>query len=92
MKKLFRVVAKTSEVIVPNKDGGQTSKYTLVLQETGGKYEPSYVATVFNHEPRCHLETGDLVYAILRFQAHEYNGQWYQDIVVKELIPINTNN
>jgi hypothetical protein len=92
MKKLFRVVAQTPVVSVPAKeDGTQTSKCTLMLQELGGKYENSYAVTVFGNAALCQYPPGEILYGVLRFQTHEYNGQWYQDTVAKELLPININ-
>jgi hypothetical protein len=93
MKKLFRVVAQTPVVSVPAKeDGTQTSKCTLMLQELGGKYENSYAVTVFGNAAQCQYPPGEILYGVLRFQTHEYNGQWYQDTVAKELLPININH
>lgn len=93
MKKLFRVVAQTPVVSVPAKeDGTQTSKCTLMLQEVGGKYENSYAVTVFGNAAQCRYPPGEILYGVLRFQTHEYNGQWYQDTVAKELLPININH
>ena len=93
MKKLFRVVAQTPVVSVPAKeDGTQTSKCTLMLQELGGKYENTFAVTVFGNAAQCRYSPGEILYGVLRFQTHEYNGQWYQDTVAKELLPININH
>ena len=61
----------------------------VVLQELGGKYENSYVATMFGEQAKVRFTPGELVAASLRFSTREYNGQMYQDIVVSEIIPIN---
>ena len=53
-------------------EGGVLKKRTLVLQELGGKYEPTY--------------EGDIVITTLKFQAREYNGQMFMDVVALELI------
>ena len=93
MKKLFRVMAQTQVVSVPAKeDGTQTSKCTLMLQELGGKYENTFAVTVFGNAAQCQYQAGEILYGVLRFQTHEYNGQWYQDTVAKELLPININH
>lgn len=87
MKQLFRILSQGPVIQVPGKDGvGQTSKCTVVLQELGGKYEDSYAVTLFGNMAQCRFSPGEVVYAVLRFQAHEYNGQWYQDAVAKEIM------
>ena len=60
----------------------------VVLQELGGKFENSYVATILGEQARTRFELNDLVVASLRFSTREYNGQTYQDIVVSEIIKI----
>ena len=70
-------------------EGGQISKCNIVLQELGGKFENSYVATILGEQARIRYELDDLVAASLRFSTREYNGQVYQDIVVNEIVKIN---
>ena len=67
-------------------EGGQLNKRQLVLQELGGKYEPTYVVTALGNLATIEFKEGDLVFATLRFQSREYNGQTYIDIVASELI------
>ena len=67
-------------------EGGQLNKRQLVLQELGGKYEPTYVVTALGNLATIEFMEGDLVFATLRFQSREYNGQTYIDIVASELI------
>ena len=88
MKTLFRVIHQGEPQQVPSQkaEGGQVSKCSIVLQELGGKYENMYVCTMFGNTAMCKWYASELVHAALRFQAHEYNGQWYQDIVVGEII------
>jgi hypothetical protein len=69
-------------------EGGQISKCNIVLQELGGKFENSYVATILGEQANIRFELDDLVVASLRFSTREYNGQTYQDIVVSEIIKI----
>ena len=69
-------------------EGGQVTKCNIVLQEPGGKYENSYVATMLGQLAMCRFYAGELVYAVLRFQAREYNGQMYQDILAVDLIKL----
>ena len=61
----------------------------IVLQELGGKYENSYVATMFGEQARRRFEAGELVAAALRFTTREYNGQMYQDVTVNEIVRLN---
>lgn len=91
MKKIFKVVAQSETFQVPSQkaEGGQISKCNIVLQEPGGKYENSYVVTVFGEQANIRFAKDDLVVAALRFSTREYNGQVYQDIVVTEIIKIN---
>ena len=67
-------------------EGGVLNKRTLVLQELGGKYEPTYVVSVLGNMATLQYNEGDIVIATLRFQAREYNGQMFMDIVAIELI------
>ena len=92
MKNIFRVIQQSEPQQVPSQkaEGGQVTKSTIVLQAFGGKYENVYVCTLFGNSATCKWYPGELVFASLRFQAHEYNGQWYQDIVVSEIIAHKT--
>ena len=67
-------------------EGGQLNKRQLVLQELGGKYEPTYVVTALGNLATLQFSEGELVFATMRFQGREYNGQNYMDIVVTELV------
>ena len=91
MKKFFRIVAQSEPFQVPSQkaEGGQISKCNIVLQELGGKYENSYVATMLGEQARIRFERDELVVAALRFSTREYNGQVYQDIRVNEIIKLN---
>jgi hypothetical protein len=62
------------------------NKRTLVLQELGGKYEPTYVVSVLGSLATLEFLEGDLVIATLRFSSREYNGQMFMDVVATELI------
>ena len=91
MKNLFRVIhqGEPQQVASQKAEGGQVSKCSIVLQELGGKYENMYVCTMFGNTAMCKWYAGELVHAALRFQAHEYNGQWYQDITVNDILTAN---
>ncbi len=67
-------------------EGGQLNKRQLVLQELGGKYESTYVVTALGDTATLEFSEGELVFATMRFQGREYNGQNYMDIVATELI------
>ena len=75
MKEMILRVVKCGECFTvksEKSEGGVLNKRTLVLQELGGKY--------------IQFNEGDLVIATLRFQAREYNGQVFMDVVATELI------
>ena len=90
MNNFYKVKAQSETFTVPSQkaEGGQISKCNVVLQELGGKFENSYVATILGEQARIRFELDDLVAASLRFSTREYNGQTYQDIVVSEIIKI----
>ena len=83
MKTLFKVVLQ-SDAISINTQNGPSQKSTIVLQELGGKYEDSYVASLIGNQIKVY--PGDFVWASLRFSARDYNGSTYQDITIQEII------
>jgi hypothetical protein len=91
MNKFFRIKAQSETFAVPSQkaEGGQISKCNIVLQELGGKYENSYVATMFGEQAKVRFAKDELVAASLRFSTREYNGQVYQDVVVNEIVKLN---
>ena len=91
MKQIFKVTAQSEPFAVQSQkaEGGQISKCNIVLQELGGKFENSYVATILGEQANMRFAKDELVVASLRFSTREYNGQVYQDIVVNEIIKIN---
>ena len=90
MKSIFKVIAQSETFAVQSQkaEGGLISKCNIVLQELGGKYENSYVATILGEQANMHFVKNELVVASLRFSTREYNGQIFQDIVVNEIIKI----
>ena len=76
---MFSVKSEKSET-------GVLNKRTLVLQELGGKYEPTYVVTALGNLATLQFYEGDLVFATMRFQSREYNGQMFMDIVATDLV------
>ena len=92
MKQIYKVTAQSETFSVPSQkaEGGQISKCNVVLQELGGKFENSYVATILGEQANIRFEKNDLVVAALRFSTREYNGQVYQDIVVNEIVKLGS--
>ena len=91
MRNFFRVTAQGEMFFVQSQkaEGGQVSMCNVVLQELGGKYENSYVATMFGEQAKVRFTPGELVAASLRFSTRESNGQMYQDVVVNEMVKLN---
>ena len=90
MNNFYRVKAQSETYFVQSQkaEGGQVSMCNVVLQELGGKFENSYVATILGEQAKMRFEYNDLVVAALRFSTREYNGQTYQDIVVNEIVKL----
>lgn len=89
MQTLLLRVLKVGEVFSVKSEkteGGLLNKRQLVLQELGGKYEPCYVVTALGNLATVEFHEGELVFATLRFQSREYNGQVFMDIVASELV------
>lgn len=84
---ICKVVAQTEAVYVPSKkaENGQVAKSVIRLKELGGEFEDEYVCTLFGNLAMCKYVAGDLVAASLRFQSHEVNGQFYQDVVATDV-------
>ena len=91
MKSIFKVIAQSETFAVQSQkaEGGQISKCNIVLQELGGKFENSYVATILGEQANMHFVKNELVVASLRFSTREYNGQVYQDILISEIVKLN---
>ena len=82
MKEMILRVVKCGECFTvksEKSEGGVLNKRTLVLQELGGKYEPTYVVSALGNLASIQFSEGDLVIATLRFQSREYNGQMFMD-------------
>jgi hypothetical protein len=88
MKAMILRVVKCGECFTvksEKSEGGFLNKRTLVLQELGGKYEPSYVVSALGNQATVQYNEGDIVIATLKFQHREYNGQVFMDIVATEV-------
>ena len=88
---IFRVVAQSDVLYVPSKkqEDGQLAKCLIRLKELGGQYEDEYLCVLFGNLATCQFTEGDLVVASLRFQTHEVNGQFFQDIVANDIVKLN---
>ena len=86
MKTLFKVINQQSPFTVTKQDGSQLTKCQIILQEIGGKYENSYVCNLLGNAAQCKFYPNDLVFASLRFQHSEYQGKFYQDITIQDII------
>lgn len=91
MKKIFKVVSQTEVISIRNEkaEGGQVMKCYMVLQEFGGKYADTFVATLLGKDATCKFYPNDVVYASLRFTAREFNDKMYQDILVTDFMKLN---
>ena len=87
---ICKVVAQTEPVYVPSKkqEGGQLAKSMIRLKELGGDYEDEYICAMFGNLALCKFTEGKTVIASLRFQTHESNGSYFQDVVANDIIDI----
>ena len=89
MKAMLLKVVKCGECFTvrsEKSEGGVLNKRNLVLQELGGKYEPTYVVSALGDLATKTFSEGDLVFATLKCQSREYNGQVFMDVIATELI------
>lgn len=86
MKNLFKVINQLDPFTVTKQDGSQLTKCQIVLQEIGGKFENTYVATLLGNAATCKFYSGDYVWAALHFNSREYQGNFYQDITVQDIV------
>ena len=89
MKKILKVVSQGEAYDVTKKDGGLLKKCTLVLQEVGGEYESTYVVNLLGNLAGCKFYKDELVYAVLYFTVHEYNGNVYQEISARDIVKLS---
>lgn len=86
MKQLFKVIAQQEPFTVNKSDGSTLNKCQIVLQEVGSKYEDSYVCNLLGNSALCKFYPGDVVFASLRFQHSEYQGKFYNEISIQDII------
>jgi hypothetical protein len=84
---ISEVIAQSDVLYVPSRkqEDGRLAKSYIRLRELGGQYENEYLCTLFGNLATCNFAEGDLVAAALRFQTHEVNGQYYQDIIANDI-------
>ena len=84
---ILRVVSSGEMISVKSEksENGVLNKRNLVLQELGGKYENCYVVTALGNLASLTFVKDELVFATLRFQTREYNGQVFMDVIATEL-------
>ena len=89
--RICKVVAQTEPVYVPSKktESGQLAKCYIRLRELGGDYEDEYQCAMLGNLALCKYDVGKVVIACLRFQTHESNGTFYQDITVTDIVETN---
>lgn len=88
--KILKVVAQGNPINVPSKktESGLLAKCMIRLKELGGDYENEYICAMFGNLALCRFAEGDMVVATLRFQTHEANGSFYQDVVANDVIKL----
>jgi len=85
--KILKVVAQGPVVQVPSKkqENGQIVKCMIRLKELGGDYEDEYICAMFGNLAQCKFTVGKTVIASLRFQTHESNGSFFQDVIANDI-------
>ena len=91
MKTLFKVVSQKEPFKVQKQDGTTIAKCSIILQEIGGQFENSFACTLLGNAAECKYFLNDYVWASLRFSTREYQGQFYQDILVQDIISFTTH-
>ena len=91
--KILRVVRQGEAFSVQSskQESGSLQKCNIVLRELGGsRYENEYVCAMLGNLAGCRFYEGDVVLATLRFSTHEYQGQVFQEILVTDIVKINS--
>jgi len=85
--KILKVIAQGEPMYVQSKksENGQLAKCYIRLKELGGDYADEYLCAMYGNLALCRFAPEKLVAAALRFQTHESNGAFYQDIVASEV-------
>ena len=85
--RICKVVAQTEAVYVPSKksENGQLAKCYIRLRELGGDYEDEYQCVMLGNLALCKFAVDKVVIASLRFQTHESNGSFFQDVIANDI-------
>ena len=88
--KSCKVIAQGEPTYVQSKksENGQLAKCMIRLKELGGDYEDEYICVMFGNLALCKFAEGKTVIVSLRFQTHETNGSYFQDVVANEIVNI----
>ncbi len=86
MTSILKVMGQSEPISVRRKDGTEVAKCIIRLKEVGGDFANEYVASVLGNLATVRFEKGELVAADLNFSAHESNGAYYQDVLVREIV------
>ena len=80
-------MGQTEPVYVPSKKlpNGEIAKCMIRLKELGGDYEDEYICAMFGNLAQCKFAVGKTVIASLRFQTHESNGSFFQDVIANDI-------
>ena len=86
--KICKVIAQGEPTYVQSKktESGQLAKCMIRLKELGGDYEDEYICAMFGNLALCKFAEGKTVIVSLRFQTHESNGSYFQDVVANEIV------
>ena len=89
--KILKVTGQSDPMMVPSKkqEGGQLAKCYIRLKELGGDYADEYLVVMFGNLAQCRFAEGSVVAASLEFRTHESNGAYYQDVIAKDVAPLN---
>lgn len=94
---IFRVVSQAEAETYSTSTGNQSQKRQICLQELGGyssndnqsqRISNGFTATAFGYLAKATFYPNELVAATLRFSASKYQGQWYQDVTIADIVPI----
>ncbi len=86
--RILRVEGQTDPTTITKKDGTQMPKCYVRLKELGNEYADEYIAAVLGNGASVRYQKGELVSVSLRFQTHENNGAFYQDVVAQEIVKL----
>ena len=94
---IFRVVSQAEAETYSTSTGNQSQKRQICLQELGGytsndnqsqRISNGFTATAFGYLAKATFYPNELVAATLRFSASKYQGQWYQDVTIADIVPL----